>query len=376
MAQGRKTDLVVVLTPEERQTLESWLRSTTICHGQAKRARIILLLADGVPISKIARTVGVGRGPIYKWAKRFRKKRLFGLDDKPGRGRAPFFPPDVAVHLVKMACERPAASGRSLSQWDCMELARSLTQDGIVESISNETVRRILSHHKLKPWRSHMWLSSKHPRDEAFYGCITEIIELYTRPLLAGEIVLSFDEKTSLQPRPRICPTKPAKKGNKPNLVEHEYRRDGALNLFAAFNTRTGEVIGQCFSRKRQKEFISFLEHIDRTIPPAVTLIHMIGDNVSVHHGKEVKKWLKKHPRFRFHFTPVHCSWMNQVEQWFGILQRKRFRFADFSSREEMDKAIMQFISEWNNHAHPFNWSTKSVAKIMADAPESIRLAA
>jgi len=102
----------------------------------------------------------------------------------------------------------------------------------------------------------------------------------------------------------------------------------------------------------------------------------MVGDNVSVHHGKEVRKWLKKHPRFKFHFTPVHCSWMNQVEQWFGILQRKRFRFADFSSKEEMDKAITQFISEWNKHAHPFNWSTKSVAKIMADAPESIRLAA
>jgi len=92
MAQGRKTNLVVLLTPKERQTLESWQRSTTICHGQARRARIILMLADGVPISRIARTVGVARGPIYKWAKRFQEKRLSGLDDKPGRGRAPFFP--------------------------------------------------------------------------------------------------------------------------------------------------------------------------------------------------------------------------------------------------------------------------------------------
>jgi hypothetical protein len=287
-----------------------------------------------------------------------------------------FSPPEVAIHLVKIACERPAGGGRSLSQWDCMELARKLVDDGVVESISTETVRRILSHHKLKPWRSHMWLSPKHPRDEAFYECVAHIIDLYTRPLAPHEIVLSVDEKTSLQPRPRICATKPAKPGNKPNLVEHEYKRDGALNLFAAFNTRTGKVIGRNFSRKRQKEFISFLETIDKETPSSISLIHIVCDNVDEGNGKEVQKWLEKHPRFQFHFTPVHCSWMNQVEQWFSILQRKRFRFADFSSKEAMDESIMQFISEWNSHAHPFNWSTKSVAKIMADAPDHLKMAA
>lgn len=287
-----------------------------------------------------------------------------------------FSPPEVALHLVKIACERPELKARSLSQWDCMELARQLIEDGLVETISTETVRRILSHHKLKPWRHHLWLSPKHPRDKAFYERIANIIDLYTRPLLAHEIVLSVDEKTSLQPRPRVCATKPARQGNKPNLVEHEYKRDGALNLFAAFNTRTGEVIGKCFSRKRQKEFITFLESIDRETPSCITLIHIVCDNVSVHHGKEVRQWLKKHPRFQFHFTPVHCSWMNQVEQWFSILQRKRFRFADFSSKEAMHESILQFIAEWNSHAHPFNWSTQSVAKIMADVPDSLRMAA
>jgi transposase len=299
----------------------------------------------------------------------FRSTGSPDLRTKRVEGRSLFSPPEVAVHLVKIACERPELRGRSLSQWDSRELSKKLVEDGIVESISTETVRRILSHHKLKPWRSHMWLSPKHPRDEAFYECIAAIIDLYTRPLALHEIVFSVDEKTSLQPRPRICATKPAKPGNKPNLVEHEYRRDGALNLFAAFNTRTGDVIGQCFSRKRQKEFISFLEHVDRETPPSITLIHIVCDNVSVHHGKEVRKWLKNHPRFQFHFTPVHCSWMNQVEQWFSILQRKRFHFADFSSKEAMNQSIMQFIKEWNKHAHPFNWTTKSAAKIMADAP-------
>lgn len=285
-----------------------------------------------------------------------------------------FSPPEVAIHLVKMACERPELAGRSLSQWDCSELARKLIEEGVVSSISTETVRRVLSHHKLKPWRHHLWLSPKHPRDAAFYEAVTEIIDLYSRPLVPHEVVLCVDEKTSLQPRPRICATKPAQPGNIPNHVEHEYRRDGALNLFAAFNTRTGHVTGHCFGRKRQKEFICFLEHLGQTTPAEITLIHIVGDNVSVHHGKEVKKWLEKHPRFQFHFTPVHCSWINQVEQWFSILQRKRFRIADFASKEEMHKMIMQFTSEWNRYAHPFNWSSKSVAKLMADAP--LKLAA
>jgi transposase len=218
------------------------------------------MLADGVPVSQIARMVGIACGPIYKWAKRFQQKRLSGLDDKPGRGREPFSPPEVAIHLVKIACERPAGVGRSLSQWDCMELARKLIEDGIVESISAETVRRILSHHKLKPWRSHMWLSPKHPRDKAFHECVALIIDLYTRPLAPHEIVLSVDEKTSLQPRPRICATKPAKPGNKPNLVEHEYKRDGALNLFAAFNTRQAKSSAATSAERGKRNSSPFLK--------------------------------------------------------------------------------------------------------------------
>ena len=287
-----------------------------------------------------------------------------------------FSPAEIAIHLVKMACERPELRGRSLCQWDCQELARQLIEEGLLYSISSETVRRILTNHNLKPWRSHMWLSGKHPRNQIFYERISDIINLYTRPLSDNEIVLSVDEKTSLQPRPRICKTRPAQTENRPNLVEHEYKRDGALNLFAAFNTRTGEVTGQCFNRKRQKEFISFLEHINQETPGSINLVHIICDNVNVHKGKEVQKWLEKHPKFQFHFTPVHCSWMNQVEQWFSLFQRKRFRFADFTSKDVMQDSIMKFISQWNRHAHPFNWSTKSVSRIMADAPEYIMKAA
>lgn len=266
-----------------------------------------------------------------------------------------------------MACERPDTLGRSLSQWDCLELARQLEREEIVEHISAETVRRILAHHKLKPWRHHAWLSPKTPRDTAFYACVSEVVALYTRRLRKHEMVLCVDEKTSLQPRPRLHATRPAVPG-RPNQVEQEYQRDGALNLFAAFDTRTGRVYGQCYERKRQREFIAFLEHLDAAIPVKIKTIHMVCDNARAHHGKQVRQWLQTHPRFVMHFTPVHCSWMNQVEQWFSILQRKRLRIVDFPSKAALRAKLLQFIVEWNEVAHPFNWTTKSVAKVMADA--------
>jgi transposase len=271
----------------------------------------------------------------------------------------------VAVHVVKLACEMPDQRGRSLSQWDSAELARQLVADEVVASISPQTVWRILEHHKLKPWRHHMWLSSKTPRDAAFARRVQAIIDLYTRPLAPHEVVLSVDEKTSIQPRPRGAPTQPATPG-RPVCVEHEYRRDGALNLFAAFDTRSGKVYGRTEPRKRQTEFIAFLEQLNREIPANITTVHLVLDNLSVHNGKQMQAWLAEHPRFVLHFTPVHCSWMNQVEQWFSILQRKRLRVVNFTDKADLAERLMAFIEQWNDHAHPFNWSGKSVAKVMA----------
>jgi transposase len=272
------------------------------------------------------------------------------------------FPPDVAIHLVKIACERPDQVGRSLSHWDCAELARQLIADGVVESISPQTVQRILTNHKLKPWRKHLWLSPKVPRDAEFCKRVKNICTLYTRKLAPHEMVLCVDEKTSLQPRTRKSPTLAARPGL-PVRVEHEYERKGALNLFAAFDTRTGKVYAE---RKRQKEFIEFLEQLERAIPDSITTIHLVMDNVRMHTGKQVRAWLEKHPRFKFHHPPVHCSWMNQVEQWFSILQRKRLAIADFADKAHLAERLHAFVKEWNEHAHPFNWTRKSVSKIMA----------
>ena len=191
-----------------------------------------------------------------------------------------------------------------------------------------------------------------------------------------SEQVWSLDEKTSLQPRTRSAKNRPAKPGGIPVHAEHEYERKGALQLFAAFNTRTGQVIGQPQQRKRQQEFIELLEAIDRQAPTAVTTIHIVCDNASIHKGKLVRAWLARHPRFRMVFTPVHCSWMNQVEQWFSILQYKRLTAPNFTDLQVLQERVLAFIREWNLHAHPFNWTTKSFDKVIAKIDATLAAAA
>jgi len=354
------------MSEQTRVQLQSWLRSPTMPAGQVRRARALLLLAQGSRYAPTARQVGLSEFHLRKWAKRFGERGCAGLRERPRSGRPPVFPPQVALYVVKLACERPDQFGRSLSQWDCSELACQLQADGIVPTISFETVRRILHSHKLKPWRSHLWLSPQVPRDQRFAEQVQLLVELYTRPLVACERVLCLDEKTNLQPRPRLAPTLPSLPGL-PTRVEHEYQRAGSLHLFAAFDTRTGKVMALTAQRKRQAEFITLLAKIDQETPAGVKRIFLVLDNASIHKGKRVRAWLAAHPRFVCHFLPTHCSWMNQIEQWFSIVQRKRLHISDFSDRDHLAERLMAFVSEWNaDHAHPFNWSTQSAARVMA----------
>lgn len=274
------------------------------------------------------------------------------------------FPPVVASHIVKIACERPSTCGRSLSVWDCREIARELVETGVVSSISIETVRQVLQHHRLKPWRYQMWLSGKVTRNAAFACVVLEICDLYTTELTPEEVVVSVDEKTNLQPRTRKAPTLPTRP-DQPTRVEHEYERKGSLNLIAGLDTRTGKVWGITRSRKRQVEFLEFLEETDRVYDAQIKVIHLVLDNVPMHHGRQVRRWLEKHPRFVLHYPPVHCSWMNQIEQWFSLLARKRLKIADFASQAELERALLRFIQEWNAYAHPFHWTYHSFEKIL-----------
>lgn len=362
---GPHSALQISMNDQTRTFLQKWLRGQKMPAGLVRRARALLLLEQGYRYIPTAKQVSLTERNLRKWARRFREQGVAGLYDRSRPGRIPVFSPQVALYVVKLACERPDQVGRSLSQWNCSDLARQLKADGLVQSISSETIRCILQHHKLKPWRSHLWLSAQVPRDEQFAKQVQQIVDLYTRPLADWEMVLCVDEKTNLQPRPRKAPTLPARPRS-PTRLEHEYKRAGALHLFAAFDTRTGKVYARTERRKRQEEFIALLAQLDREIPSSVRRVSLVLDNLSVHKGKQVQTWLHSNQRFVFFFVPVHCSWMNQVEQWFSILQRKRLRILDFADLDQLADRLLAFVAEWNAQAHPFNWSTKSVAKVMA----------
>ncbi len=278
----------------------------------------------------------------------------------------------MATYLTKLACELPDEVGRSLSLWTCAELARTLVRDGVVDAISPQTVQRLLQSSRLKPWRVHHWLSPKIPRDERFREVVLDLCDLYTRKPVRTERIVSLDELTSIQPRTRTAATKPAQPDLIPVRLEHEYERKGAWNLFAAFDIHSGNVIAQLHRRKRQKEAIALLEAIDKDTPNNVKTIHVVCDNISIHKGKLIRQWLERHPRCQVHYTPVHCSWMNQIEQWFSILRRKRLRAPNFADLDDLAAKINQFVIEWNDVAHPFNWSAASFDKILAKIDEEI----
>ena len=227
---GRRSTTVIQIDDLTRAALQRWSRRRKTPVGIARRARALLLLEQGHTYVHTAQYVGLAAYPIRKWAQRFCEYGVSGLREKPPPGRPPLFASEGALHVVKLACERPDHVGSSLSQWDCPELARRLKADGVVSNISPDTIERILRSHKLKPWRYHLWLSAKVPRDAYFAQMIRTLVDLYTRPLADDEMVVSADEKTNLQPRPRLAPTLPTRSCS-PTRLEHEYKRAGALHL-------------------------------------------------------------------------------------------------------------------------------------------------
>jgi hypothetical protein len=369
MARGRKTSWVLVLSPQEQETLERWPRAPTMAAGLARRGRMILLLAERYAPSHVAPWVGVQRGVVRKWAKRVLAHRLDGRVDTPGRGAQGGGPPEVAIPVVRLAGARPALLGRSLSPWEGTDLAHQRIAEGIVEDMSAAPVRRMLTAHQRQPWRPHAWLHPQPPREATFYAVIAELSDLDTRPLGAAERVRSVDEKTSRPPRPRSSPTLPAQPHNRPHRDDHADTRAGALNLLAAFDPRAGPVDGPCYTRKRPQECLALLEHWDRVIAEHIQTMHLVCDNVRTHPGQEVTRWFANHPRCVVPCTPVHCSWMHQVAPWCRILPRQRRRMGDFPSTDDLREQLEQGSCAWHQHAPPVNGSTQSVATVRAQAP-------
>ena len=216
--------------------------------------------------------------------------------------------------------------------------------------VSNATVCRIWDAHGLQPHRVKTFKLSK---DKRFVEKLTDVVGLYLNPP-AKALVLCVDEKSQVQALDRTQPGLPMKPG-RCGTMTHDYKRNGTTCLFAALNVLEGTVIGTCYPRHRNQEFLKFLRQIDRETPPELEL-HLVLDNYGTHNHDNVHDWLTKHPRFHLHFTPTSSSWLNQIERWFAEITRKRIRRGTFRSVRDLIKAIQDYIQLYNKNPRPFQW--------------------
>ncbi len=330
----------VVLSPDERETLERWARRPKSAQALAQRCRIVLLAADGHINGEIATRLGVARVTVGKWRRRFAERRLDGLIDEPRPGRPRSITDgDVERVIVKTLEESP----QDATHWSTRSMAR---QTGM----SQTAVCRIWQAFGLKP---HQIESFKLSPDPQFIDKVRDIVGLYLNPPDAA-LVLCVDEKSQIQALDRTAPILPLLPGV-PARQTHDYRRFGVTNLYAALNLASGQVIANLTPRHRTQEFIKFLRLIDREVPKELE-VHVVVDNSSTHKTPAVKRWLLAHPRFVFHFTPTYSSWMNLVERWFGELTTKWIRRGTHRSVKELIASIRTWIASWNEHPRPYVW--------------------
>lgn len=335
----------ILLSKTERTHLEKHIRCRTVEYRTLLRSKIILLAAEGLKTQEIAEQLKVSQRAVSKWRRRFAKNGLDGLSDAKRSGRPPIYTPEDKLKVITTSCQRPEA----VTQWSVRELTKQINKDS-KKRMSHMTVQRILKQSDLKPHQYEMWCNSQDPDFETKQ---INIIGLYLNPP-ENAVVLSVDEKTGMQALGRTY-HRPMTPGH-PERISHEYVRHGTKSLLAAFVVHKGTVLGKCYDRHRHQEFIDFLDEIDKRYPTEE--LHIIVDNFSTHKHEEVKKWLKKRDgRIKFHFTPTHASWLNQIELWFSILSRKILKRGVFNSKEELVKTIMNYIDEYNKGAKPFKWT-------------------
>lgn len=256
---------------------------------------------------------------------------------------------DQRVAVIALACRAPTDVSLGITHWSAAELGMAFAVHPEGAEISERTVGRVLAEAQLKPHLQRYFLTSRDPHyDEKR----RDIVQLYLRPP-AGATVLCLDEKPSIQVLGRKHPDLPMRPGY-PVYREFEYIRHGVLHLFAAFNVRTGRVLADVQENKTRFEFIELLEQCAWHYKQGD--VHCVLDNASYHFAPEVKEWLSRHPRFKFHPTPTHASWLNQVECWFSLISRKAIRRGIFDCKDDLHSALMAYVSHWNGHAHPFDW--------------------
>jgi transposase len=350
----------IPLTGSQRRALGRLVRAGRTQQRLVTRARIVLAAAEGQPNAQIAVMCGVCEDTVRKWRHRWcAAPGVASLSDAKRPGRPPVFTAVQVAQIKAAACSPPAQAGQPLSRWSCPELARHVVAEGICVSISAATVRRWLSEDALKPWQYRSWIFITDPD---FAAKATRVLDLYNRmwdgkPLDTGDYVISADEKTSIQARCRCHPTL-APGVSRAMRVNHDYDRGGALAYLAAYDVHRGKVFGRCESTTGIDPFARLVTQVMTTEPYAsAARVFWIVDNGSSHRGQvAIDRLAAQFPNAIMVHTPVHASWLNQIEIYFSIVQRKVLSPNDFTDLDAIIDRLNAFEARYNHTARPFKW--------------------
>src|SRR6202045_131591 len=334
----------VRLKPKVRKVLEARCRAASTPQGEMKRARIVLLAADGRSTRSIAKEVGVQPRIVSKWRHRFADHGLAGLTDRPRAAKQPIYGPATNKRILALLDKSPPAG---YARWTGPLLAKAL------EDVDVQYVWRFLREHKIDLAARKSWCESNDPE---FVAKAADVVGLYINPP-AKAIVLCVDEKPSIQALERAQGYLRLPNGRALTGQSHDYKRHGTTTLFAALEVATGRIIAEHSKRRRRVEFLGFMKSVVAAFPDRE--LHVILDNLNTH--KKCDHWLKKHPKGHFYFTPTRSSWLNQIETWFSILQGQSLTGASFTSVEQLQEHIDAFIAAYNEMAMPFAWTKKKV---------------
>lgn len=340
MARRGRPTVEITLSADERKTLERWTRRHSSSQALALRSRIVLACAAGQSNTEVASELRVHPTTVAKWRRRFAKDRLDGLADAPRPGAARTIGDDVVEAVVIDTLE---SAPPDATHWSTRGLADK-------HGISHQTVAEIWRAFGLKPWRED---SFKVSPDPDLVEKIRDLVALYMNPPVAAA-VFAVDEKPQIQALNRTAPTLPMLPTT-PARRTHDYQRNGTCDLFAALEIATGTVITDIRSSHTSADFIAFLNKVNREVPKDLD-VHVILDNLSTHKTPTVHRWLLRHRRFHFHFTPTYGSWMNLVERWFAALTTKKLQRSAHRSVKELAADIQAWADTWNENPTPFVW--------------------
>jgi transposase len=350
----------VTVTGAIRRVLSRRAQGRKTPYRDKVRAQIVLLAAQSRSNAAIAVQVGVTVDTVRTWRGRFAAQGLAGLVDRARSGRPARFSPVQVAQVKALACQLPAAAGAPLARWSCPELAREAMAQGVAETISASTVRRWLAREAIKPWQYRSWIF---PRDLDFAAKAERVLDLYHRrfngqTLGADEFVISSDEKTSIQARCRCHPSLPPGRARM-TRVNHEYTRGGALAYLAAYDVHRAWVFGSCTPSTGIVPFMALVERVMTQEPYAsAKRVFWVVDNGSSHRGQAaIDRLARRFPTAVMVHTPVHASWLNQVEVYFSVVQRKVVSPNDFTDLAEVEYRLVDFEERYNATARPFRWT-------------------